>query len=499
MLFVWVPLVFSSISFLFLFNSDVFNMLTRIYNNRDFLRKAYGINKSSVNLNHTFLLIQKLTNNSPIKEGEMLWETYRDCRKACLEKDKWPYLMKLDNTINSELDVQMENDQNSESQKCLNFSSYSYLNGIRDESLRSFVFEEMKDGGYHFGNHGPRMLGGNNKWLCKLETKLASFLNREKALCFSSGFLACKSAIQAVSSPKDIIFADGKVHESLRDGIRVAKSRGTYVKYFRHNDFDHLYSLLKKHRQTGQNAYIIIESVYSMDGDFTNLPLVKKYADEYECRIILDEAHGIGTLGETGRGIEELQNCVGAAWMIVGSLTKSLSSVGGFIACDTIMYDFCHFFATGTMFSAPMSVPNAIMAYKMIDVIEMNPQWVQETRDTMQLLKTYLLPLQKKHGATIQSDPGSPLVAFILKDFSIDRVLSLSVIMKRKGFYVATVCAPACEIRAPRLRLTAPRGMTEQNIKDFVRHLDETLTETIHFEQENIMKEIGDLLPLIGL
>jgi 7-keto-8-aminopelargonate synthetase-like enzyme len=499
MLFVWAPMMVSALAMLLVaLDREVVTTVKKIMRNRKFLWEAYTIKKTATSLNHCFLLFNKINMGLPYTLAESPWDTYADVRNMLSGERMWTYMTKLDHTTQHELAAEMDMPTDASS-TILNFSSYSYVDAIRDLDIREFVFKEMILGHYTFGNHGPRMLGGNSHWLEKLESRLAQFTGRERAICFSSGFLACKSAIQAVVSPRDIIFADSRCHESLRDGMRVARSRGAKVFFFKHNDLAHLSQLLRRHRTEGREAYVVVESVYSMDGDFCDLPAVKTIAYEHKCKVILDEAHGLGVVGKTGRGIEELQGCPGAAWIVVGSFTKALGSVGGYICCSESLYHFYNFFATGTMFSAPMSVPNAIMAWKVLDAIDLNPQWCRETRDNMDWLKLQLAPLEHKHQIVAQSCQGSPIVALILQDFNSRRVLTVAAAMKRAGFYVAAVNPPACEMRKPRLRITAPRGLTFDEISRFVNTLDGVLHDTAHLDEDNKMKELTDLLPLVGL
>ena len=466
-----------------------------LWKNRQFLLNVYQIHKHTTSLNHLILMIMKQTQNLDFSLDESRWKTFSDCKRHL--QQTWPYLIRIDSTTTPLNETSDEFGQ--ERQSCVNFSSYSYVGAIKELQIRDFVFDEMKKGHYAFGNHGPRMLGGNNFWLCKLERELANFTGREAALCFSSGFLACKTAIQAVADRGDVIFGDGRLHESLRDGIRCAKNKGCMSFMFKHNNFEHLEELLKEHRSFYKAAYIIVESVYSMDGDFTDLNAVSALAKNYNAKIILDEAHGLGIIGKTGRGLEELQNCIGVSWMIVGSLTKALGSVGGYVCASQEIVDFLHFFATGTMFSAPMSIPNTIAAWKTLEQIQLHPEWLEETHNNMTNLTTLLKPLEIEFGVCVQTVPYSPLIAFIMKDFDPERVLVLATKLRKLGFYVAAVNTPACPLREPRLRITAPRGTTCGQILQFVLALRVCCEETKHIRGKLDTTEVAKIMDLLGI
>lgn len=490
-------LLFSLVSLGTLIESAHLQSCCVLWNHKNFLWQMYRIKRNVPTLNQTFLMMYKVIYGIPYHLDEEPWDTYAHIKTSKEALTVWPYLLRLDDT--TEKLTTLSDADGDNPRPCLNFSSYSYVNVIKEKEIVDRVYEELVRGNYAFGNHGPRMLGGNNNWLCKLEKQLADFTGREAALCFSSGFLACKTVVTAVAGKEDAIFGDSRLHESLRDGIRCAKMKGCRTFTFKHNDFQHLEELLHKHRLQFKNAYIIIESVYSMDGDFADLIACEALACKYNAKIILDEAHGLGILGQTGRGLEELQNCPGAAWLIVGSMTKALGSVGGYVCGDEKLIDFLHFFSTGTMFSAPMSVPNAIAAYLSLQAIDENPQWLDETRENMWHLTQALKPLESKYGVVVQTEVGSPLIAFIMKDFAPLRVLTLAHLLAQKGIYVAAVNPPAVPLREPRLRLTAPReSITQTDIEYFAAELSQACEATKHIRCETL-EELSTFFSLFGI
>jgi len=489
--------IFSLVSLSTLIESSHVQSVCVLWQHKSFLWHMYRIKRNVPTLNQTFLMMYKVIYGLPYDLNEEPWQTYSDVKNSKEAAPVWPYLLRLDDT--SEKLITLSDADGSDPRDCLNFSSYSYVNVIKEKEIVDQVFDEVIRGNYAFGNHGPRMLGGNNNWLCKLEKQLGEFTGREAALCYSSGFLACKTVVTAVAGKEDAIFGDSRLHESLRDGIRCAKMKGCKTFTFKHNDFQHLEQLLHKHRLQFKNAYIIIESVYSMDGDYADLCSCEALAAKYGAKIILDEAHGLGILGKTGRGLEELQNCPGAAWLIVGSMTKSLGSVGGYVCGDQKLIDFLHFFSTGTMFSAPMSVPNAIAAYLSLKAINDNPQWLDETRKNMIELTEALKPLESQYGVTVQTEMGSPLIAFIMKDFAPLRVLTLAHILAKKGIYVAAVNPPAVPLREPRLRITAPRdSITSEDIQYFAKELSAACEETKHIRCQTL-EELSPFFSLFGI
>ena len=404
-------ILFSGMCLLSLFNEKHLQSAILLWTYRSFLWEMYQIRKNVPNLNQTFLMMTKILKKTPYTLNESCWDTYADVKNQKDLKPVWPYLWRIDNTTLKKPTLSSADGTNS--QPCLNFSSYSYVHAIKEESIREYVFDEMRKGNYAFGAHGPRMLNGSNAWLCKLEESLAKYTGREACLTYSSGFLACKTVIQAIGGKNDVIFGDSRLHESLRDGIRCAKQKGCASFTFKHNDLEHLDQLLRKHRLMAKNAFIITEEIFSMDGDYPDLCELKRIADKYDAKIILDAAHSLGIMGKTGRGLEEIYNCQNAAWLIVGSFTKALGSVGGFCCGPAKIIDFLHFFSTGTMFSAPMSVGNAIAAYATLQKIIEHPEWLEETHQNISRLKSALKPLEQKYSVSVQTSPHSPLICLL--------------------------------------------------------------------------------------
>lgn len=496
-MFFWPGLLVAGSSLLALIDDTTVSLSKAVVKHWNFILDVYDIRKKVASTNQVFLLMSKSMYQQPYTTFEQPWKTYRDVKQ--FHKAYWPYLNRLDNTT-AEFQT-LSNEKGEHAKTCINMSSYSYLGILHEDTIRDYVIQKMIEGNYCFGNHGPRMLGGNNYWICELEKSLAKFTSREAALCFSSGFLACKSAIQSVVNKRDVIFADSRIHESLRDGVRVARSRGVQTFYFQHNNMKSLDTLLYKHREMFDNAYIVVESVYSMDGDIVDLQECKLLADKYDARIILDEAHGMGVLGDTGRGAEEMQDCVGAAWMICGSLTKSFGTVGGYICGSSELIDFLHFFASGTMFSAPMSVPNAIAGYKALKLIRHNPGWILEGREKLQYLKESLKPFEEKYGVEVKSDEQAPLIAFIFHNFNPAQMMAIATYLGNNGFYVASVNPPACKIREPRFRLTASRLLTYNQIDLFVYYLRKGIEQSQDMGKQvgEILNDLSPVLDFIGI
>ncbi len=473
---IWFGLIGATVSLGSLVDKASVRALAAVCRNLSTVKRLYDIKRSAASLNQMFLMVAKMDAGLEYTLDEEPWTTYGDLQ-VHYRKD-WPYMVKVDGSVDK---VQTIQAVHGPQRSAINMSSYSYAGAVVSKEIRERTISRMLEGKYTFGNHGPRMLGGNNTAVSELERDLAAFVGREACLTFSSGFLACKSTLQAVIRPGDVVFTDSRIHESLRDGLRAARARGAKHIYFGHNDLDQLRLLLEKHRASYNNAYVVVESVYSMDADMVDLRRLHKLTLTHGAKIILDEAHGLGIVGSTGRGLEELQRCQGAAFLIVGSFTKSFGSVGGFVAGSSKMIQFLQFFAVGNMFSAPMSPPSAIQAQETLRHILRRPQDLTLTKWNTLKLADSMRVLAKRHGLVVQHQAHSPIVALVFKDFSPKRTLKIASLMFEKGFYVAAVNPPAVPLRESRLRLTAPANVVDvDDIYRFSLALEEALQATAH-------------------
>lgn len=232
------------------------------------------------------------------------------------------------------------------------------------------------------------MLGGNNVYYDEVENDIANFFHKESCMIMSSGYLACMSAVQALCDSKTIIIADQYLHACINSGIRLSNGKRCN---FKHNDMKAAERLFIKHK--GKKIVMIIESLYSMDGDIADLPKARELCTKYNALLIIDEAHGLGTLGKTGRGAVEHYNMSyeDNADVILGTFSKSLASVGGFICASKEIIVYMEFFAQGSMFSAGISVFSAAAAQKSLEILKNNPTIVVNLQEMSTYFRNYLM------------------------------------------------------------------------------------------------------------
>jgi 7-keto-8-aminopelargonate synthetase-like enzyme len=404
---------------------------------RKLQKQAKSYNQLQVFLGKYFLKLPMVPNEDEVKSYLDISNHYGD---------KWPYMHPVKNTRQEKVQVRGKD------ARCI--SSYSYLELGKDPRVQDYAIECAKQ--YSTGNHGPRMLCGNLEILEELEIRIAKFFNREHALVFSSGYLACMSVIAGIARKGDLILMDKLDHASLKAG---AKLSGVQTKYFRHNDFKDAENVIKKSKFN--RLILVIEGVYSMDGDIGDLPIARKLTDKYKGILILDEAHSTGAIGKTGRGAEEHYGYVAKADVICGTFTKSMASVGGFITCSKDLRDFYTFYAPGVVFSAPLSAYHAGAADKAFEILDKTPQLVEK----LQYNANYLITRFKENGFDV-GNSTTCVIPVIFRDTT--RCLRMHNWLLQNGYFTACVMAPACPVTAPRFRICATAGMTKEDMDGII-------------------------------
>eukprot|EP00922_Rhytidocystis_sp_ex-Travisia-forbesii_P007078 GHVS01010340.1.p1 GENE.GHVS01010340.1~~GHVS01010340.1.p1 ORF type:complete len:868 (+),score=146.73 GHVS01010340.1:287-2605(+) len=414
-----------------------------------------------------FYMMEKKLLKLPIDWEESEISSYLHVKRHLKSKDMWPFMWTVSN-INSE-----DNKITVNGHRSYVMSSYSYLDFIRHKAVQENAINVARQ--WATGSHGPRMLGGNSLILRQLEKSVARFFGRDDAMVLSGGFLACMSAICAVCKSGDLIVGDNRLHASLRAGLKLCGAR---VMYFKHNDSVHLSKLLVKHRKKYRACWLAIESVYSMDGDTADLRACVNLSNKHDCKIILDEAHGLGVVGSTGRGLEELYGLHGVCTLIVGTFSKSIATVGGYITGSQDLIDFMDFHAPGNVFSAPLAAYCAGAALRSFELIDEESWRVTKAQNNSKFLREALTTglghwpdnYPHTHKYSVEGDPSTTVIPIVFKD-DIDRVMRIASNMLRRGWMIAAVAFPACPLRSPRFRITATCAYTDDIMREFVEAL----------------------------
>ena len=220
--------------------------------------------------------------------------------------------------------------------KLLNLSSNNYLNIADNQAITQEFLDNVGDR-YSFGSASARLLTGTLPVYQELEELLSSLYGKESALLYNSGYHANVGISSALNQKGDVIFSDKLNHASIIDGMRL--SEGKFFR-FPHNDMHALEKLLERERKNFNNAFIITESVFSMDGDIEDLKKIVELKKKYNCMMIIDEAHAFGVFGEKGLGVAEELGIVDDVDLLVGTFGKAIGSMGAFVTGSKTMIDF---------------------------------------------------------------------------------------------------------------------------------------------------------------
>ncbi|HMP91058.1 MAG TPA: aminotransferase class I/II-fold pyridoxal phosphate-dependent enzyme [Kiritimatiellia bacterium] len=332
-----------------------------------------------------------------------------------------------------------------------NFASYNYLGLLKNDRIQKAAHDAVRN--YGTGNHGARLLAGTNDIHHALETKLARFLNADDSIVFLSGYVTNVSAITALIGPGDAVIGDELNHASIVDACRFT---GAAFHEFQHNNMDSLRNCLK---QVGNaHALVVVDGLYSMEGDIAPIPDIVELCRAHGALLMVDEAHSIGVLGKTGHGVQEHFGLPHDAIDVkMGTLSKSLSSAGGFVAGNEELITFLRHNARGYVFSVAMPPPQAAAAHAALDILETEPErvarlWANRERFTSGL---------KQLGFhTFGSE--TPIVP--IATHTEEQTLDMTKYCRDNGLFVVPVFYPAVPMNAPRLRTCVMASHTDEDI-----------------------------------
>src|SRR4030067_1869537 len=254
------------------------------------------------------------------KEADVFDKCYKfTAAKEIMEAGIYPYFRVIESAQEPEVIVG--------GKKMIMVGSNNYLGLTNHPRVKEAAIEALRK--YGSGCAGSRFLNGTLDIHVNLEKKLARFMRKEAALVFSTGFQTNLGVISAIAGKDDVILIDKMNHASIIDGCRLSLSE---IKKYRHNDMEDLERLLQQYNDKGK--LIVVDGVFRMGGDIADLPNIVKLARKYGASIMVDDAHGIGVLGRTGRGTAEHFGLEDEVDMIMGTYSKSLASIGGFLAAS---------------------------------------------------------------------------------------------------------------------------------------------------------------------
>lgn len=332
----------------------------------------------------------------------------------------------------------------------LNFASNNYLGLSGHPVIRQRAKESIDTWGV--GSGASRLICGNTSLHEELEKKIADFKKQEAAVLFNCGYMANAGGIAALIEKGGIIYSDALNHASIIDGARLSKARISVY------DHCNIRDLEEKIRATGHKGGLIIsDGVFSMDGDITPLPELAEMAEQYECALMIDDAHGTGVLGKTGRGVCEHFNHYEGVDVHMGTLSKSIGTEGGFIAGSYLLADLLKNFSRSFIFSTAIAPSSVAAASAAIDVLQ-DEIWrvgklSENSRDLRRGLKA--LGLSVPDGIT-------PIIPVIVGN-NRDTVL-FSLILEQEGIFSPAIRPPTVPEGSGRIRVTTMATHTREQL-----------------------------------
>jgi glycine C-acetyltransferase len=347
----------------------------------------------------------------------------------------------------------------------LMFGSNNYLGLANHPYVKQKMEEAVRKFGAGVG--GPPLLNGYTSLHRSLEERLANLKGKEDACIFSSGYAANVGLVTALMHSDDAVIYDAYSHASFCDGIRMS---GVKSFRFAHNDVEQLRKKLSlATKDNNSQIFVGVEGVYSMDGDLAPLPEIIKLCREYNAVLLLDDAHGTGMAGKTGRGTAEhfdVENDVG---VVLGTFSKSFASTGGFVASSKPIINYLRFFARSYMFSASLSPVVLAAVSACMDILEQDPELINRLRENI----TYAASEFNKQGFSV--DPQSAIIPLIVPEWMNIRKAANK--FYNMGIFMNSIEFPAVPVSQQRFRISLMASHTKADIDRLVEAVSYVWTD----------------------
>ena len=346
----------------------------------------------------------------------------------------------------------------------LMFGSNAYTGLTGDERVIEAGIKAMHK--YGSGCAGSRFLNGTLDLHVQLEKELAAFVGKDEALCFSTGFTVNSGVIPALTDRNDYIICDDRDHASIVDGRRL--SFATQLHY-KHNDMEDLERVLSKLPQEAIKL-IVVDGVFSMEGDLANLPEIVKLKHKYNCSIMVDEAHGLGVFGKQGRGVCDHFGLTDEVDLIMGTFSKSLASIGGFIASDKDTINFLRHNCRTYIFSASNTPAATAAALEALHIIQEEP----ERFENLWNVTNYALKRFREEGFEI-GETESPIIPLYVRD--AEKTFVVTKMAYDAGVFINPVIPPACAPQDTLVRFALMATHTKEQVEKAVKILKKIFVE----------------------
>jgi len=359
----------------------------------------------------------------------------------------YPYFIPIESAEGTEVVV--------DNKRLIMLGSNNYLGLTHHPRVKAAAVEAIRK--YGTSCTGSRFLNGTLSIHVELEDELARFTGKEKALVFSTGYQTNLGTIASLAGKEDIIITDREAHASIIDGIRLAPAqKEAKARYFRHNDVDDLENIFLSY-PLEQRKLVIVDGVFSMGGDIAPLPQIVPLCQKYGARLMVDDAHSIGVLGQ-GRGTAYHFNCVNEVDLIMGTFSKSLASLGGFIAGTKEVIHWIQHFARPFIFSASLPPPNVAAVLAALEIIREEPERVEKVNRMAGKMRTELKALNYNTGSS-----QTPIIPIIIGDQF--KTLQAWDVLFKSGVYTNAALPPAVPSHLSMLRTSIMATHTEDQLE----------------------------------
>lgn len=372
------------------------------------------------------------------------------------EKGIYPYFRPIESAQDTEVYI--------DNKRVLMFGSNSYLGLTNHPKIKEAAKKAVDK--YGSGCAGSRFLNGTLDIHIELEERLASFLGKEAVVIFSTGFQVNLGVLSCLTGRNDYLLLDEYDHASIIDGARLSFSR--IIKYA-HNDMQDLEQKLSKLPEQSIKL-IAIDGIFSMEGDIARLPEITALAKDYHGTVVVDDAHSLGVIGHNGSGTASHFNITNEVDLITGTFSKSLASLGGFVAGETETIEYLKHHARSLIFSASMTPASTASVLAALDIIESEPEHMEKLWANTH----YAMRLLKQEGFDT-GDTESPIIPIYIRDN--DRTFFMTKILHDEGIFVNPVVSPAVPSDSSLIRFSLMATHTFGQIEEAVEKISKAFKQ----------------------
>ena len=381
-----------------------------------------------------------------------LQERYKSYRipQKYMEESEYPYFREITSKQGTEVEMA--------GHKVLMFGSNAYTGLTGDQRIIDAAKKALDK--YGSGCAGSRFLNGTLDLHVQLEKELAEYIGKDETLCFSTGFFVNSGVLAVVVGRGDYIICDDRDHASIVDGRRLSFARQLHYK---HNDMEDLENILKGLPHEAVKL-IVVDGVFSMEGDLANLPKIVELKHKYNCSIMVDEAHGLGVFGKEGRGVCDHFGLTDEVDLIMGTFSKSMASIGGFIAGDKDTINYLRHTVRTYIFSASNTPAATAAALEALHIIKKEPERIVK----LWKVTNYALKRFREEGFEI-GETESPIIPLYVHD--VDKTFQVTKLAFDHGVVVTPVIPPACAPQGTLVRFALMATHTEEQVERGVQIL----------------------------